>query len=116
MMSSFFEYDPLLKRRVDYDYDEEKGDAHFHITEDVSHYLDHAKDSSVNGLRDHGIKESWFNYALIPPVVILKMRAKGIDIFNKDHADRVYAEINSNYPLLKMTQKNIGGKEKRIVS
>jgi hypothetical protein len=45
---------------------------------------------------------------------MLKMRAKGINVEDGRHIDRVLAEINTNYPLLKCTQKNEGGKLKQI--
>jgi len=110
-MPEFFDYDPLTGVRYDFDYDEETGEAHIHSTADVESLLDYTKAVRNDGLKDHGIKESWWLYAKIPPIVMMKMRAeKGIEVGNPAHTKRIIEEINTHYPHLKVTQKNHGGK------
>lgn len=105
------EYDPLTGIRCDFDYDEATGDAIIHSTQDVQAVLDYNKALRNDGLTDHGIKKSWWLYAKIPPIVFIKLRAeKGINAEDPRHMDRLLAEINTNYPHLKCTQKNLGKK------
>lgn len=52
-----------------------------------------------------GIKNDWWKYASLPPIVIMELRNKGIDVFNKDHTKALLKEINTNYPSLKATTK-----------
>lgn len=115
-MAEFFDYDPLTGVRHDYEYDAETGNATIHTSQDVSALLDYNKILANDSLTDKGIKENWWLYAKVPPVVILQMRKKGIDFYNRDHFQRVLQEINSFYPALKVTQKNEGTKAKIIVS
>jgi hypothetical protein len=109
-MPEFFDYDPLTGVRTDFDYDEITGDVTLHHSQDVSALLDYNKALANSGATDKGIKESWWLYAKIPPIFILKMRSKGINIEDGRHIDRMIAEINTNYPYLKTTQKNEGKK------
>ncbi len=44
------------------------------------------------------------------------MRAKGIDVGNPDHHSRLLAEINTNYPYLKTTTGNDGGRAGKVIS
>lgn len=109
-MPEFFEYDPASGIRTDFDYDESTGDVILTRAQDVQALLDYNKRLANDGITDKGIKESWWLYAKIPPIFMLKMRAKGINVEDGRHIDRVVAEINTNYPLLKCTQKNEGKK------
>jgi hypothetical protein len=106
----FFDYDPLTGIRTDFEYDETTGNVHLHKTQDVEHLLDYTKALANDGLTDRGIKKGFWLYAKIPPIEMLKMRAKGINVEDGRHIDRVIAEINTNYPYLKCTQKNEGKK------
>lgn len=110
-MPQFFEYDPATGIRTDFEYDEETGDVRLFSSADVQPALDYAAACRNDGLKDGGIAESWWHYAMIPPVVMLKLRAeKGLICGKPDHAKRIIEEINTNYPHLKVTQKNHGGK------
>jgi hypothetical protein len=109
-MSDFYEYDPLSGIRTDFDYDEQTGNVILQRSQDVSALLDHNAALRNAGATDKGIKESWWLYAKIPPIFMLKMRAKGINVEDGRHMDRVLAEINTNFPHLKTTQKNEGKK------
>lgn len=113
-MPEFFDYDPLTGIRTDFDYDEATGNVQLHRTGDVEAVIDYTKRLANDGLTDKGIKEGWWLYAKIPPIVMLKMRAKGINCEDGRHIDRVVQEINTHYPILKTTQKKEGGKEKQI--
>lgn len=46
-------------------------------------------------------------YATLDPIVMLELRAKGIDIHSKDPAmqRRMFQEINENYPYCKVTTR-----------
>jgi len=110
-LPQFFDFDPTTGLKTEFDYDETTGNAIIHTTQDVQASLDYAKASRNDGLRDHGIRENWWHYCTIPPVVMLKLRAeKGLICGKPEHAKRIIEEINTNYPHLKMTQKNHGGK------
>lgn len=109
-MSEFLEYDPHTGIRTDFEYDETTGDVRLLRSQDVQALLDYNKALANSGATDKGIKESWWLYAKIPPIFMLKMRAKGINVEDGRHIDRVVAEINTNYPALKCTQKNDGKK------
>jgi hypothetical protein len=112
-MSEFFEYDPLTGLRTELSWSEAEQKMTVTRSQDCSAILDYAKAfRNENGLNRNGIKESWWCYATIPPGVQLEMRRKGIIVGNKDHAERVIAEINTNYPHLKLTTGNMGGKAK----
>lgn len=113
-MSDFFEFDPLTGIRTDFEYDEITGDAKFHRTQDVQPLLDYNARLRNDNMTDKGIKDSWWLYAKIPPIVMLKMRNKGINCEDGKHIDRVVKEINEHYPVLKTTQKSMGGKTKQI--
>lgn len=103
-MSEFFDYDPDTGIAQYFDYDEESGNAVIHSVQDIQPFLDHTKSlRNDEGLSKKGIKEDWWLYAKIPPIVIMQLRKKGIDVFNKDHESRVFKEINENYPYLKCT-------------
>lgn len=109
-MPEFFDYDPLTGLRYDLDYKEDTGEAIIHTSQDIQAVLDYNAALRNDGLTDKGIKESWWLYAKIPPIFQLKMRAKGINVEDGRHIDRLLAEINTNYPALKCTQKNEGKK------
>lgn len=109
-MSDFFDFDPITGVRTDFDYDEITGEVTLNRSQDVSALLDYNKALANAGATDSGIKESWWLYAKIPPIFMIKMRAKGINVEDGRHIDRLLAEINTNYPYLKTTQKNEGKK------
>lgn len=103
-MSEFFEYVPETGITRYFDYDEESGNAIIHSVQDVQPLVDYCTAiRNEESISKRGIKESWWLYAKIPPIVIMQLRKKGIDVFNKDHEPRVFKEINENYPYLKLT-------------
>lgn len=116
-MSEFFEYDPLTGIRTDLSWSESENKMTLLRTSDVEPVLDYAATSRNEfGMDREGMKRGHWLYAKLPPIVILQMRAKGIDITNKDHQKRMLQEINLNYPHLKCTTGKMEGKGKLIVT
>lgn len=103
-MPAFLEYDPLtgVEQWVDMTDDNR---LQVHYRQDVEPIKDYAARLRNDGLTDRGIKNDLWLYAVIPPVVILELRNRGIDVFNRNHQKRVFEEINQNYPHLKTTEK-----------
>jgi hypothetical protein len=52
-----------------------------------------------------GIKEDWWHYCSIPPVIEMELLKKGLNLNNKDDHKAIFREINANYPYLKSTDK-----------
>lgn len=106
-MKEFFSYDPFTASTEYFDFDENSGKATIETVQDVEPLLERARMSRNLGLRDHGIKESWFHYAEIPLVYFLKLRKLGIDMTDPKEINRA---VNTYFPELKMTTKKEGGK------
>lgn len=103
-----FNYDPLRGVKEFIEAEEDTGKVHIHTSMDVGPILKAAAEMRAQGITDQRAKKDFFfiNYAFIPATVQLELLKKGIDINKKDHVERVYKEINSNYPYLKTTFKN----------
>ncbi len=113
-MSEFFEIsaDGI---RTDTAWDEAAQQMTLLRTQDVEPVLDYTKAfSNEAGLNRKDMAEGWWCYAKLPAIVILQMRAKGIDVFNRDHQMRMFQEINAHYPWLKMTTGNEGRKMREV--
>lgn len=114
-MSEFFEYDPITGIRTDTVWDEMKQEMTLVRTADVQPVLDFTKEMAADSyVSQEGIKDGWWLYAKLPPIVILQMRAKGINVFDKNDEKRMFEELNTHYRHLKCTTGNHGGKT-RIV-
>lgn len=112
-MSDFFEIDPDYGIRTDFKWHEADNEYRITRVADVEPILDAANAArNEHGLGREDIKRNWWHYCSIPPIVQLQLRAKGINIHNKDHQARMLEEINTNYPKLKMTTGSMGGKSK----
>lgn len=110
------EIDPVTGIKTDFKWNENDQQYTLDRVADVEPVLDFAKAlSNEVGLNRTDIKKGFWLYAKIPPIVIVQMRAKGIDIFDQNHSARMLEEINTNYPYLKCTTGNLGGKEKIII-
>jgi hypothetical protein len=83
--------------------DESSGDIHITTEQDLKPFLERMKQKRVmsNETWAKGVKEEWVYYAEIPPVVIMELRNKGIDIFNPEDTKKMLKEINANYKYLK---------------
>lgn len=113
-MSDFMEIDQN-GIKTDFKWNENSQEYTLIRTADVEPVLDAAaRVRNGTGLNREDIKRNWWHYCSIPPIVQLQLRAKGINIHDKDHQDRMIAEINTNYPHLKMTTGKMGGKTKLI--
>lgn len=112
MAKEFFEYDPL--RGITYYTEQDGDDTILHTSQDLTPLIERNKAIANAGLKDNGIKESWWHYCDIPPVVELALRKKGIDIHNPDHEEAMFREINTNYPVLKLTDKWHWGSKRHL--
>lgn len=93
-VSEYFDYDPILDQ------------VRITTSQDVSGFLDRMQAIRNDpGISARGIKEDWWLYCSIPPVVEIELRNKGLDLNNKDHFKAIMKEINTNYPYLKATNK-----------
>ena len=88
-MPEFFEYDPVTGITT--------------WTADLSAVVDHAKAQRNAGIRDKGIKENWWHYAYVPPIVMNQMQLYGIDTAND--MESVFKYINEFYPDLRTSDK-----------
>lgn len=112
-MSEFFEYDPTTGIRTDTAWNESTGEMTLIRAADVEPVLDFSKAvSNEVGLNREDIKKGWWLYAKLPPIVILQMRAKGINVFDQNDQRRMFEEINASYKHLKCTTGNEFGKPK----
>src|SRR5437660_11502462 len=105
-MSEFFEYDPHTGIRTDLAWNEATQEMTLIRTADVEPVLDFTKANANEGLNRKGIQEGWWLYAKLPPIVILQMRAKGINVFDQNDQKKMFSEINAHYPFLKCTTGN----------
>lgn len=113
-MAEFLDYDPLTGVSHYFAHDEMTGLSSITTVQDVQPILDRNKQMANEGATDGGIKKGWWLYASIPPVVQLKMRAKGIRLDDPGMTKRIIQEINEHYPALKCTQKNQDGVKAQI--
>lgn len=108
-MSEFLDYDPITGITHWFDHDDLTNETRITSMQDVEPLLDYNKRLANDNATDGGIKRGWWLYAKIPPVVMLKMRAKGIDLNDPNATKRIVQEINEHYPAFKVTQKNDSG-------
>lgn len=113
-MSEFFEYDPLTGIRTDTHWDDMTQEMTLIRTADVEPVLDFSKKiSNEVGMNREDMKKGWWLYAKLPPIVILQMRAKGINVFDQNDQRKMFEEINAEYPHLKCTTGKEFGKGKQ---
>ena len=104
MAREFFDFDQLtgLAEYVE----EVDGKIHLTYEQDVSAVVDYTKALANEGLPDGNFRGEGWLYAVIPPVVELELRKKGLNLTNPDDLKRIVDEINQNYPLLKTTHRH----------
>jgi len=98
-VTQYHEYDPLTKRTT------------IETTQDVTPFLERNKILRYNeDYSRKGIKNEWWHAATIPVVVQYKwLKDHGVDIFNKDHAQKVNQLLDSpEWGYLKTTTGKIG--------
>ena len=106
-MPILFDVDPLTGVREYFDYDPIKDEVHMTYEQDVTGFLDRMNAIRNNpNISDKGIKEDWWLYCSIPPVVEIALREKGLIVGNREHMPAIFKEINANYPYLKATEKH----------
>ena len=98
-MAKTYEFNP--DRGTFYETEDYDGGLVIRTKQDTQPVIDHAKKLRDSGAND---KVGEFNhYATIPAIVEVQMRAKGINIYDKNNTKRVLREIETNYPYLKVT-------------
>lgn len=101
-MSKFFEFDPVTGVR--YDTEDDEGDKiTVHASQDLQPILDHTQKLRNNNATDGGIKKDFWHYATIPTWLEIELRAKGINIYDKNCTQDLLRELNTNYPKFKVT-------------
>jgi hypothetical protein len=101
MAKEFLDYNPDTGITYYTDYDEITNRMHWFAESDVSPLLDHC--AKLRNESVHTVKDEFFHYAKLPPIVQLQLLKKGINVFSNDptEAKRARQEIEVNYPLLK---------------
>ena len=105
-MPIFFDHNPDTGVTETFDYDPVLDQVMITMSQDVTGFLDR-----MNAIRNtpeisaKGIKEDWWAYCSIPPVVEIELRNKGLNLHDKNHMKAILKEINTNYPYLKYTDK-----------
>lgn len=113
-MPEFLDYDPVTGITHWFDHDEQTNETRITYTADISTLVKHTRELANTGATDRGIRESWWLYAKIPPVVWVEMKQKGIDLTDPSSTRRVIQYINEHYPMLKCTEKNDSGTKAKI--
>lgn len=101
----YFDSDKLTGTTEYFEYDEQTGIATIRTEQEESGLLDYTSYLRNTKATDSGIKRGWWKFAIIPPVVVLELKNKGIDVFAKNDWPKLTREIETNYPYLKTTEK-----------
>lgn len=105
-MPILFDSDPDTGLKTYFDYDPIKDEVRLSYQQDVTGFLDLMQAHRNNQDRSaQGIKEDWWHYCSIPPVVEIELKTRGYDLHNPDHMKDILRIINSEYPYLKATDK-----------
>lgn len=101
----YFSRDKLTGTTEYFDYDEQTGIVTIRTEQDESLLLDYTAYLRNEKATDRGIKKGWWRFAMIPPVVVMDLKNKGIDVFDKNDWGKLTQEIETNYKYLKTTDK-----------
>lgn len=105
-MKRLFDHDPVAGLTTYFEHDPVTDQVTLSYQQDVSGFLDVLRRKRNNEeATKKGIKDGMWHYATIPPVVIMELKAKGIDIFDPSQTKAMMKEINANYPYCKTTTK-----------
>jgi hypothetical protein len=105
-MPILFDYDDVTGVKTYFDYDPIRDQAFLTYEQDVTGFLDRMNDIRNNpDISNKGIKEDWWHYCSIPPVVEMELMKKGLYLHKKDDMKAILKIINSDYPYLKSTTK-----------
>jgi hypothetical protein len=106
-MSIFFDHNPDTGVTETFDYDPVLDQVMITTSQEVSGFLDRMNEIRKNpDISAKGIRENWWAYCSIPPVVELELRNKGLRLEDKNDMKAILREINTNYPFLKYTDKS----------
>jgi len=106
MSRRLLDYDPLTGVTQYFHHDDITGRWAIETVQDIEPILDTNKAAQNDeGYSKNGIKNDWWHFARIPVVIQEKwLREEGIDIYNKDHWQKVKRKLNDpDYKYLKMT-------------
>jgi hypothetical protein len=106
----FFDYDPETGRTDYFDLDHLTGRVQIRTVEDVEPLLDLNASLRNEGIKKISNKHGLRHYATVPMTVILELKQKGIDFYDRNDAKRVFQEIETNYPYLKVDNMRHGVK------
>ena len=105
-MPILFDFNSDTGVKTLYDYDPLTDQYALTYEQDVSGFLDRMNDMrKKTDYSDKGIKEEWWHYCSIPPVVEMELMKKNLSLSRKDDFKEILKEINANYPYLKATDK-----------
>ena len=104
----FFDYDPFTG--ITTYYAEQDGKIHLHQEQDVQPFLDFAAELRNTGWADRNrhdgeLKHEGRLWAIIPPIIQAELFKKGINIMDQNDNRKLVAEIEANYPRLKVSNK-----------
>lgn len=99
-MAKTFEYNPTRGTYYEIE-DLTNGDIAIHTKQDAQPVLDHAARLRNSNANDK--VGDFCHYATIPAGVEVELRAKGLNIYDKNNTKRLVREIETNYPYLKTT-------------
>ena len=108
-MPEFLDYDPVTGITHWFDHDEITNETRITYTQDLEALVSRAKEMANTGATDRGIRESWWMYSYLPPILQVRLHAAGIDINDPGATKRIIQFINEHYPYLKTTSKNHDG-------
>ena len=108
MAKRLISFDALTGIGTYHDYDAQTDETRIIHVGDSEPYLEQNKRQANDAdYTRQGMKNEWWKYASIPPAVQVKwLIEKGVDVYNKDHGQRIMALINDpEYRYLKTTGK-----------
>lgn len=109
-MAEFFGWNPERGVWYEVEDDPQTGGLIIHTKQDIQPHLEWAKKQRNSGVNDLGGKrdgDDLKHYAHIPTHVELELRQKGLNIYDKNNTKRLIHEIETNYPLCKVTNRKI---------
>lgn len=109
-MPDFFHYDRFTGVVEHVSDEPETGKIAIHASADMQPFVDRIAEARNTGVAEKGLFENgkeFHLYAVLDPITIMQMRAKGIDIYSKDKTmqRKMFDEINANYPACKVTKR-----------
>ena len=89
------DHDYLTGVSTYHSYDHSTKRTHILTTQNVEPVIRANKERHKTSYQRDGIKKSWMHAATIPPVVQVKWKQEyGVDIYNKDHTDKIMKLLN----------------------